>query len=196
MPKYLTFDDIGLIPKYNTVKSRSDTDISTTMDGSKYNFPFVPANMDTVICEKMADILYNKGGMIIYHRFCSTEEKLRVLKKYPDAYMSCGVNDTEEIKTLIDNGCTRFSIDVAHGHCKQVIDTVEFIKKLTDKNSIIAGNVCTYEAYIQLAHAGASIIKVGIGGRQLLLYTYENGLRYSTIFSSIRMCKSKKWFNN
>jgi|LakMenEpi02Apr12_1017379.scaffolds.fasta_scaffold00698_1 IMP dehydrogenase/GMP reductase len=164
MNRYLTFDDIGLIPKYNTIKSRQDTDISTTIDGLKYNFPFVPANMDTVISEKMADIITEKNGMLIYHRFCTIKEKLHIIKKYPNAYMSCGVNDMDEIKSLIDNGCNRFCIDVAHGHCKQVIDVIKFIKDLTKTNSIIAGNVCTYDGYVELGRAGASIIKCGIGG--------------------------------
>jgi len=164
MNRYLTFDDIGLIPKYNTIKSRQDTDISTTIDGLKYNFPFVPANMDTVISEKMADIITEKNGMLIYHRFCTIKEKLHVIKKYPNVYMSCGVNDMDEIKTLIDNGCNRFCIDVAHGHCKQVIDVIKFIKDLTKTNSIIAGNVCTYDGYVELGRAGANIIKCGVGG--------------------------------
>jgi len=191
MNRYLTFDDIGLIPKYNTIKSRQDTDISTTIDGLKYNFPFVPANMDTVISEKMADIITEKNGMLIYHRFCTIKEKLHIIKKYPNVYMSCGVNDMDEIKTLIDNGCNRFCIDVAHGHCKQVIDVIKFIKDLTKTNSIIAGNVCTYDGYVELGRAGASIIKSGVGGGSCCTTRMKTGFGVPQ-FSAVLDCQKAK----
>ena len=78
--------------------------------------------------------------------------------------MSCGVLDNAELLKLMENGCSRFCIDVAHGHSEQVAETIKFIKEQCPTASVIAGNVCTYEGYTFLARAGADIIKVGVGG--------------------------------
>ena len=54
-------------------------------------------------------------------------------------------------------------IDTAHGHSKQVIETVERIKKLSNAPEIVAGNIATPEAAKFLLKLGVDIIKVGIG---------------------------------
>jgi len=193
MQKYLTFDDVGLIPKFNTIKSRLDTDISVTIDNVQYSSPFVPANMNTVIGTEMADILDNQNNMIIYHRFCHITEKLRILKKYKNVYMSCGISDDEkkDIDTLLENGCTRFCIDVAHGHCQQVGDLISYLKQKCPTSSIIAGNVCTFEGYTYLARKGASIIKVGIGGGSICTTRLKTSFGIPQL-SAIMLCSKAK----
>ena len=79
--KFLTFDDVGMIPKFNNIISRTHTNILTTLNNKIYNYPFVPANMDTVISKTMVDKITKLNGMVIYHRFCSLEEKLELVKK-------------------------------------------------------------------------------------------------------------------
>ena len=68
---FLTFDDIGMIPKFNKIASRTLTNISTVLDNQTYNYPFVPANMDTVISKEMVNKISKLNGMFIYHRFCT-----------------------------------------------------------------------------------------------------------------------------
>ena len=97
--KFLTFDDVGMIPKFNNIISRTHTNILTTLGNKTYNYPFVPANMDTVISKIMVDKITKLNGMIIYHRFCSLEEKLELVKNYPNIYMSVGISDDEK-KTI------------------------------------------------------------------------------------------------
>jgi IMP dehydrogenase len=54
-------------------------------------------------------------------------------------------------------------VDTAHGHTKGVIDTVEALKKRFPELEIVAGNVGTYEGAADLAAAGVSAVKVGMG---------------------------------
>lgn len=54
-------------------------------------------------------------------------------------------------------------IDSAHGHSRNVIETLKEIKRLYPDLQIIAGNVATTEGVAALAEAGADSIKVGVG---------------------------------
>jgi IMP dehydrogenase len=73
-----------------------------------------------------------------------------------------GVNDIERAESLIKAGVDVLVVDSAHGHSKNVIDTVRLIKK-HHTIEIIAGNVATSEGAKALAQAGADGVKVGIG---------------------------------
>jgi IMP dehydrogenase len=53
-------------------------------------------------------------------------------------------------------------IDTAHGHTKSVLETLKTVKKKFDID-VIAGNIATPEAALDLIKAGADGIKVGIG---------------------------------
>ena len=194
LKKYLTFDDVGMIPKFNNIISRTHTHISTTLDNKTYHYPFVPANMDTVISKAMVDKISKLNGMVIYHRFCSLEEKLEIIKEYPNVYMSVGISEDEKktIDLLLENGVSNYCIDVAHGHSEHVEDIIRYIKnKCTKKPSIIAGNVCTAEGYKYLVDAGASIIKAGVGGGSCCTTRMKTGFGIPQ-FSAIQECYKAK----
>lgn len=54
-------------------------------------------------------------------------------------------------------------VDTAHGHSKGVIEAVKKIKAKYPDLQVIAGNVATAEATIELIEAGVDAVKVGIG---------------------------------
>jgi IMP dehydrogenase len=64
---------------------------------------------------------------------------------------------------LVKAGCDVIAIDTAHGHSKRVIATVKSLRKKFPELEIIAGNVATAEATLDLIKAGASAVKVGVG---------------------------------
>jgi IMP dehydrogenase/GMP reductase len=166
MHKYLTFDDVGMIPKFNKIISRTQTNIATRIHNTTYNYPFVPANMDTVISKSMVDKISKLNGMVIYHRFCSIEEKIQMCKDYPNIYMSVGISQDERntIDLLLKSNIKNYCIDVAHGHSEQVGDIIKYIRSNCKDASIIAGNVCTSDGYKYLVNCGADVIKAGVGG--------------------------------
>lgn len=73
-----------------------------------------------------------------------------------------GVHDFERADSLIKAGVDVLTVDSAHGHTKNVIDTVREIKKRYTIE-VIAGNVATSEGAKALVQAGADGVKVGIG---------------------------------
>lgn len=73
-----------------------------------------------------------------------------------------GVFDLDRAIQLVEKGVDVLVVDSAHGHSKNVIETVTAIKKRLTID-VIAGNVATVEGAKALANAGVDAVKVGIG---------------------------------
>ena len=73
-----------------------------------------------------------------------------------------GVKDRDRVQALIEAEVDVVVVDTAHGHSKNVIDMVQWIKSKFDID-VIAGNIATAEAAKDLVAAGADAVKVGIG---------------------------------
>ena len=72
-------------------------------------------------------------------------------------------NTIERAEALFDAGVDVFVIDSAHGHSKNVINTIKTIKQSFREIEIIGGNIATADAAKELAKAGVSAVKVGMG---------------------------------
>jgi IMP dehydrogenase len=73
-----------------------------------------------------------------------------------------GVHDFERAASLIEAGVDVLVVDSAHGHSRNVIETVKGVKKRYGID-VIAGNVATAEGARALVDAGADCVKAGIG---------------------------------
>ncbi len=73
-----------------------------------------------------------------------------------------GVNDRERVKALLDEGADVLVVDTAHGHSRNVVAQVKWIKEHYQVD-VVAGNVATAEGAKALVDAGADGVKVGIG---------------------------------
>lgn len=73
-----------------------------------------------------------------------------------------GVNDFDRVGCVIESGVDVLVVDSAHGHSRNVIETVREIKQRWGID-VIAGNVATTEGARDLIRAGADAVKVGIG---------------------------------
>lgn len=78
------------------------------------------------------------------------------------AAIGTGEDSIQRAELLVRAGVDVIVIDTAHGHTKSVIATLKSLKKKFDID-IIAGNIATAEAAVDLIKAGADGIKVGIG---------------------------------
>ncbi len=79
------------------------------------------------------------------------------------AATSVGDDGFSRAEALIDAGVDLLVIDTAHGHSQMVLDSVNRVKKLSNKVQIAAGNVATADGTKALIDAGADAVKVGIG---------------------------------
>ena len=79
------------------------------------------------------------------------------------AALGTGSDTLDRAKALNEAGVDLFVIDSAHGHSKNVIETIKIIKKEFPSIDVIGGNVATPEGALELVKAGADGIKVGMG---------------------------------
>ncbi len=78
----LTFDDVLLVPKHSSIRSRRDVDTSSLLvPGVRLHIPIISANMDTVTESDMAIALAQQGGIGILHRFMSIEQQAELVRK-------------------------------------------------------------------------------------------------------------------
>lgn len=72
--------------------------------------------------------------------------------------------DTEQrVASLIEAGVDVLVVDTAHGHSRNVIERVRWIKQHFPDTEVIGGNIATGAAALALVEAGADAVKVGIG---------------------------------
>lgn len=69
----------------------------------------------------------------------------------------------KRIEALVQAGVDVITIDTAHGHSKNVIESIKEIKQCYPKLDLIAGNIATAHACEILIKAGVDAVKVGIG---------------------------------
>ena len=79
------------------------------------------------------------------------------------AAVGVGLDGVSRAKALMDANCDFLVVDTAHGHSQAVIDTVKKIRSINSKITLIAGNIATEEAAIELAKLKVNAVKVGIG---------------------------------
>ena len=168
----LTFDDVLIVPAKSAVRSRRDPSLTSRLTKDlQINLPFISANMDTITESPMAIAMAKLGGLGILHRFMSTEAQITEVRKVKEAGFntigaSIGVNEEGRSRSeaLVKEGVKILTIDIAHGHSTAMIETIQWLRDKFGKDvQIIAGNVATPEATLELIDAGADAIKVGIG---------------------------------
>lgn len=101
-----------------------------------------------------------------------TIKDIDMLRRYPNSCKdsegrlrvgaAVGVLDFERAERLIAQGVDVLTVDSAHGHSRNVLETIKTIKKQWDID-VIAGNVATAEGTLALIKAGADAVKIGIG---------------------------------
>ena len=135
------------------------------------------ASMDTVrkLLQKhriervlVTDKSFKLGGMITVSDIKKTTDFPKAAKDDQErlivgAAVGVGKGTTDRISALVKAGVDVIVIDTAHGHSQGVIDRVKKTKKDFPNLEIIAGNIATAQAALDLAKAGADCVKVGIG---------------------------------
>ena len=175
------YDNIHLLPRKCRVESRSECDASVTLGSRQFRLPVVPANMKTVVSEEICIWLAENGYFYVMHRFDFDNVKFVQDMKARGLFasISLGVKapDYETVAKLLALGLVPeyITIDIAHGHADSVKLMIEHLKKVMPATFIIAGNVATPEAVIDLENWGADATKVGIGPGKVCITKLKTG---------------------
>ncbi|MBO3080875.1 GMP reductase [Mammaliicoccus sciuri] len=180
--KIFDYEDVQLIPNKCIVESRSECDTTVKFGPKTFELPVVPANMQTVMNEELAEWFASNDYFYIMHRF-DEEGRIPFIKKMQSqnlfASISVGVKDNEYtfIEQLSNEGLVPeyITIDIAHGHSEQVIRMIKHIKQHIPESFVIAGNVGTPEGVRELENAGADATKVGIGPGRVCITKIKTG---------------------
>ncbi|QNK71951.1 GMP reductase [Variovorax sp. PAMC28562] len=175
------YDNILLLPRKCRVESRSECDASVTLGPRSFRIPVVPANMKTVIDETISLWLAKNGYFYVMHRF--DLDNVRFVRHMQAqgvfASISLGVKkaDYDTVDLLAAEGLVPeyITIDIAHGHADSVKNMIGYLKQKLPKSFVIAGNVGTPEAVIDLENWGADATKVGIGPGKVCITKLKTG---------------------
>jgi len=178
MKELVTFDDVLIVPKFSTIKSRKEVDISSEVSGLPFlRIPVISANMDTVTEAAMSKELRRLGAAGCIHRFSSIQDNVKLYKESiyqdecsrlaPIVSIGLGNGEFERAEALHSAGARYFCIDVAHGASIEVVNQVN---KLTEKYGedicITVGNFATgasVKHFKELCKIQPKAFKVGIG---------------------------------
>lgn len=186
----LSYDDVLLVPQPSSVKSRSEVDLSTQITPHvKLKIPLISSNMDTVTGVDMAVALGKLGGLGVLPRFNTPKEQTTMAHAVKDAgiltaaAISIRSGWKERADQLISAGADLIIIDIAHGHQQQVINVIKEFKSSFPNTDLVAGNVATYQAAMDLFAAGADCVKVGVGPGAACISRIQTGVGVPQITS-------------
>lgn len=164
----LTFDDVLMKPGYAGF-FRSEIEVSTRLTREiSLDIPLVSAPMDTVTDSRLAIALAHLGGIGIIHRNLTIDDQVAEITKVKNEGLLVGASVgssagyEKRVERLEDAGVDVVVVDSAHGFSRQVLETVQAIKK-NHNIQVIGGNVATAEGALALIDAGVDGLRIGMG---------------------------------
>lgn len=98
----------------------------------------------------------------------------------------------DRVRALVKAKVDVIVVDTAHGHSSGVIEAVKKIKSEYPDLQVIAGNIATGEAALDLIKAGADAIKVGIGPGSICTTRVVTGIGVPQITAIMNCAKVAK----
>jgi GMP reductase len=175
------YDNILLLPRKCRVESRAECDTGIQFGPRRFAMPVVPSNMKTVVDEAIVETLARADHFYVMHRFdldnLAFARSMREKKLLVSISLGVKAADTATVDALAAEGigADYITIDIAHGHADSVRRMIETIKTRLPESFVIAGNVATPEAVIDLENWGADATKVGVGPGKVCITKLKTG---------------------
>jgi IMP dehydrogenase len=106
------------------------------------------------------------------------------------AAVGVGTDRMERVEALFEAGVDVVAVDTAHGHSKNVLDTVTDIKKKFPGLEVVGGNVGTRDGAQALIDAGADGVKVGMGVGSICTTRIISGVGMPQLTAVFEACKA------
>ncbi len=136
-----------------------------------------------------------------------TIKDIQKASKYPNSAkdsqgrLLCGaaIGVTKDVldraERLLAVGADVLVLDSAHGHSRGIIECVKKIKAAFPDCQLIAGNIATPEAALDLIEAGADAIKVGIGPGSICTTRVVAGIGVPQVTAILTVCEVAKKYD-
>ncbi len=111
------------------------------------------------------------------------------------AAVGVSADTMDRVQALIDAGTDVIVVDTAHGHSEGVVKTVKQIRKKYKDIQLIAGNIVTKEAALDLVNAGVNALKVGIGAGSICTTRVIAGVGVPQISAVMEVAQAVKGKN-
>ncbi len=98
----------------------------------------------------------------------------------------------ERVEALVASNVDILALDTAHGHSEGVLKAVREIRKKYRYVQIVAGNIVTKEAAVELESIGVDAVKVGIGAGSICTTRIVAGVGVPQISAVIEVAKALK----
>jgi GMP reductase len=193
----LDFDDVLIVPQFSDITSRSQVEVSTTIQGkwgtAITGVPIIAANMDGVGTFSMHHALkkYDMFTAITKHH---TLGDWLNQEDVSHAFLTIGMGDDDLDKALDVSLYMRnkglkpkIVIDVANGYMNSFYDFISRVRENIPNAFIMAGTVVTPEAVERAILAGADLARVGIGTGAVCTTRRVAGVGYPQ-FSALMEC--------
>lgn len=194
MRELLTFDDVLIVPRFSTIRSRADVDlfaryVKDSILVDSWLLPVIASNMDTICEAKMAKAMLANGAAACLHRFWTIKDNLEAWKEVPNAWVSVGLglNELQRAKALHEAGARNFILDVAHGANVAAAEMYADLKRMSPSVFVVVGNFATgdsvmafwhYLNYELKADLGIDGVKVGVGPGSACTTRMKTGCGY------------------
>jgi len=143
----------------------------------------------------------DKKGMI---KGLITYKDIIKKKKFPYACkdelgrlrVGAGVGVTKDViarvEALVAANTDVIVLDTAHGHSEGVLKTIKLIRKKFKNIQLIAGNIVTKEAALELVECGVDAVKVGIGAGSICTTRVVAGVGVPQISAVLEVANALK----
>lgn len=98
----------------------------------------------------------------------------------------------DRVEALMAANADVIIVDTAHGHSMGVIKTLKAIRKKYKDIQLIAGNIVTKEAALELVNAGVDAVKVGIGAGSICTTRVIAGVGVPQISAIVEVAQALK----
>ena len=186
----LDFKDVLILPRNTDMQSRCEVSLERTFQFKYYPnkltcVPIIASNMSTVGTVSMANALAAFKMLTVLHKYVTDFEN--VSREF--TFISCGITDVERVrKCIVEHGFDKICIDVANGYMNELTRVISLFRTEFPHLLIMAGNVVTAERSIELIHAGADIVKCGIGSGSACLTRMKTGVGYPQLSCVMDSC--------
>ncbi|MEI6866196.1 IMP dehydrogenase [Flavicella sp.] len=149
--------------------------------------------------EKLPVVSKNKKlvGLITFRDIIKVRENPNANKdEYGRLRVAAAIGVTtdcvERVTALVAEGVDAVVLDSAHGHSINILNKLKEVKAAFPKLDVVAGNIVTGQAALDLVAAGADAVKVGIGPGSICTTRIVAGVGYPQLSAVMNVAEALK----